>query len=227
MRVVAIVLAAGRGLRFKNRTHKPLVKIGSRPVLIYSLATLNSSPLINSIIVVAAAQNLKKITSLLKQYRINKALKVISGGERRQDSLGRGLAALEGKPDLVLIHDAARPFLDEGMISRSVKEAAGCGAAVAGVPVKATIKTVVRRSSSVVRETLDRDKLWEVQTPQVFKTGLILKAYKKFSGLNVTDDAMLVEKSGAMVRLVRGSYRNIKITTPEDLALAKSLCNTR
>jgi 2-C-methyl-D-erythritol 4-phosphate cytidylyltransferase len=145
---------------------------------------------------------------------------VVLGGKRRQDSVTRALAALPGKAELVLIHDCARPFIDAGLVSAVIREAEKSGAAVVGVPVKATIKEVHRGS---VKKTLDRKKLWEIQTPQVFKKAVIVEAYKRFGRKTVTDDASLAERVGRRVSVVTGSYSNIKVTTPEDIAIAEAI----
>lgn len=221
MQVSAIVVAAGSGLRFKSKTPKVLIPINSRPILIYSLQVLSRHPLVKEIIVVVNAKSAQSITRKLRQYRIGKVSKIVEGGRRRQDSVLNGLKALGAGCGLVLIHDAARPFIDKGIILRLINKAKSSGAAIVGVPVKATIKETV--SKTRVKRTLDRDKLWEIQTPQVFDKELLLKAYKKFGNIDVTDDAALVEKLGAKINVVLGSYKNIKITTPDDLVIAKAI----
>ena len=229
----AIVLAAGKGKRFsfqaKSKNTKLLAKINSKPVIIYSLESLSRHPWIKEIILVVNPDSRKQICAKIKQYRIGKISSIVDGGLRRQDSVSRGLKALNVEADIVLIHDAARPFVSEDLISRVILEAKKTGAAIAGVPVKATIKEVDNSQYSVVRvkKTLDRKNLWEIQTPQVFKKNLILKAYKKFGHIDATDDAMLVEKLRAKVSIVMGSYENIKITTPEDLAMGEAICHLR
>lgn len=221
MHVSAIVLAAGRGLRLKLRTPKPLVKINSKALVVYCLDTLSSHPLIKDIIVAANPKNLKAIGRAIKQYRIKKVRHIVLGGRLRQDSVANALKAVDKRADLVLIHDAVRPFISKEAVSAAVKTAAKYGAGIVGVPVKATIKKISGKLR--VEKTLDRKNLWEIQTPQVFKKDLLLKAYKKFANHQVTDDAMLLEKSGVKVRLVLGSYFNIKVTTPEDLILAEAI----
>lgn len=229
MQVSAIVVAAGSGLRFQSRLSKVLAQINSKPILIYSLLVLSKHPLVKKIIVVVNAKSAQSITRKLRQYRIAKISRIVEGGKRRQDSVLNGLKALGARPGLVLIHDAARPFIDKGMISRLIKEAKSSGAAIAGVPVKATIKSIkVSKYQSIkVERTLERNKLWEIQTPQVFDKELLLRAHKKFSKIDVTDDAALLEKLGVKVSVVLGSYNNIKITTPEDLLLAEVILKNR
>lgn len=226
MHVTAIVLAAGKGARFKSRSPKPLVKINSKPIIIYSLRALDRHPDIRDIIVVVNLQNAQGIISQIKQHNINKVCHVIRGGLRRQDSVYNGFKALNSNTDFVLIHDVARPFINKAMISSVINAAEKSGAAILGVPVKATIKEVRSSKFGVqsrisVKKTLNRDNLWEVQTPQVFDKALLLKAYNKFGNTDVTDDAALVEKLGKKVSVVMGSYNNIKITTPEDLVIAE------
>lgn len=228
MYVTAIVLAAGRGLRLESRFSKPLIVIKSCPLVIYCLDVISKHPYVRDIIVVVNPQNSKEITNKIRRFRIKKVRRIVLGGRARQDSVRNGLKHIDRRTDLVLIHDGVRPFISTRIISAAIKEAKKCGAAVVGVPVKSTIKVVARRTSQVagnfiVEKTLDRSKLWEIQTPQVFKKELILKAYRKSKGIAVTDDAMLVEKLGAKVSVVLGSYNNIKITTQEDLVLAEAI----
>jgi len=251
MHVTAIVLAAGKGLRLsrfnsvtvrsgipdhlrkmiwsgKSMISKPLIKINSQPAIIYCLDILSRNSYIQDIIVVANSKNKKNILNKIRQYHITKIKDVVLGGRMRQDSVLNGLGIIDNHTDLILIHDAARPFIDKETVTSVIKAAKMYDAAIVGVPVKATIKRVAGRRSPVagqviVKKTLDRKNLWEIQTPQVFKKDLILKAYNQFGGVEVTDDASLVEKLGARVRIVRGSYSNIKITTPEDLIFAEAI----
>jgi len=223
--ITAIVLAAGRGLRFKSKVSKPLVKINSRPAIIYSLQALGRHPGINDIIVVVNPKNSSDIAAVIKRYRINKVSRIVTGGRRRQDSVQAGLDAVNDSTALVLIHDAARPFINTRMISALIKEAARFGAAIPAIPVRSTVKRVSPRM--FVEETVSRKSLWEVQTPQVFRKELLLKAYRRFMRLDVTDDAMLAERLGARIRVVEGSYNNIKITTLGDLVLAEAISKSK
>jgi len=227
-RVTVIVLAAGLSKRLRSGVSKPLIKINSIPVIIYSLNAFSRHPEIDEIIVTANGSNRAKIKKLISRHGITKVKRIVLGGRRRQDSVANALKWLNGRGGLVLIHDSARPFIRKEDISKVIKEAKDSGAAILGVPVKATIKSIVSCQLSVVRkyfvkETLDRNNLWEIQTPQAFRKELILKAYKRSGKVKVTDDSMLVEKLGAQVMVVKGSYDNIKITTPEDLAVAEAI----
>ncbi|MFH1457547.1 MAG: 2-C-methyl-D-erythritol 4-phosphate cytidylyltransferase [Candidatus Omnitrophota bacterium] len=240
--VSAIVLAAGKGLRFRSKVPKPLARIHSKSVILYSLEVLSSHPLVKDIVVVTNGKNSGRITDEIRDYGIKKVRRIVRGGKRRQDSVANALCVLGNRTEWVLIHDAARPFIDLKTVTSLIKEAGQSGAAILGVPVKNTVKKVrlVRSSkcevrsktknqkpkTMVVEKTLNRDGLWEIQTPQVFRKDLIFKAYKRFGRLDATDDAILVEKLGARVSLVQGSYNNIKITTAEDLIIAEAIAES-
>lgn len=221
----AIILAAGKGKRLGKKLSKPLVKINNIEAIIYSLSALSKHPDIDEIIVVCNTRNRKQIIRAVNNYSIKKIKVFILGGKRRQDSVSQGLKEVSEKSDWVLVHDCARPFIDRKFITKVISRAKKTGAAILGVPVKATIKLVDSRGSIdyrnvIVEKTLDRKRLWEIQTPQVFKKELIFQAYKKYSQEDVTDDAALIEKLGKRVGIVKGSPSNIKITTEEDLIFA-------
>lgn len=221
----AIIVAAGQGLRLKAALPKPLVKIRKLPAIIYSLVSLNRHPDIDEIIVVTSAGNRKAITQAVKSYSFKKIKVFVLGGKRRQDSVYNGLKAVSANTNWVLIHDSARPFIDGKSITEVISAAKKTGAAILGVPVKATIKSI--KNGGMVDRTLNRNNLWEIQTPQVFKKEIILRAYKEYSKGNVTDDASLVEKLGKKVKIVPGSYENIKITTKEDLLFAEAIAGRK
>ncbi|MDD5043993.1 MAG: 2-C-methyl-D-erythritol 4-phosphate cytidylyltransferase [Candidatus Omnitrophica bacterium] len=221
MFVSAVVPAAGKGKRLGLGVPKPLVEIAGVPMLIRSLRTLGADQRIKEIILVVDKKELRKFSGIVLKYRLRKIKGIVAGGVRRQDSVRNGLKHLDEHSSLVLIHDAARPFIKKEIISRVVSTAAKYGAAAAGVEVKPTIKRVDNKNRVV--QTIERNRLFEIQTPQAFKKELILEAHKKFSRVDVTDDAALVEKLGHKVKVVPGSYFNIKITTPEDLIFAKAV----
>ncbi len=226
MHVTAIVLSAGKGLRFGSGISKPLALIANKPVLVYSLLGLNSHPLIKEIILVVSHKNKAAISRALKKYRIAKLTKTVIGGKERQDSLGNALSVLSFDTDIVVVHDGARPFIDKQLTTKLIREADKNGAAVLGVPVKDTIKEVCSpqpksQSPRVIKTTLKRDRLWAAQTPQAFKKNIILEAYRRFGKAKVTDDSSLAEMAGVRVRVIGSSYSNIKITTRDDLALAE------
>ncbi len=229
MYLTAILLAAGKGRRLQSRIPKPLVKLETLPLIVHSLKALSLNRFVKDIIVVVNPRNSKSVKKSIISYRIKKVKRIVFGGKLRQDSVRKGLGAIGRETDFVLIHDAARPFIDSNMITKVVREARKSGAAVAGVPVKDTIKELrVSKCQSVkVSRTLERKNLWQIQTPQVFRKDLILEAYQRFGGAKVTDDASLVEKLGAGVTVAMGAYTNIKITTPEDLIIARAIVRNK
>jgi len=232
MYVSAIVLAAGLGMRMKSNTAKPLLELNSQPILIYSLKVLNKHPGVSDIILVVNSKNFHYISRLLKRYRIKKIKNIVLGGRLRQDSVREGLKELDRRTDLVLIHDSVRPLINGRIVSSVIRQAQKSGAAILGVPVKATIKQVTGHRPQatgkiVVEKTLNRENLREIQTPQVFNKDLIIEAYNKYGRNKVTDDASLVEKLGKKVNIVAGSYKNIKITTPEDLVVAEAILKSQ
>lgn len=218
MKIQAIIPAAGEGKRLKGPRPKPLISIKGKPLLIYALQTLEECSLIDSIIVVAPKENLKDFKEALNDFGIKKVVRCVAGGKRRCDSVLNGLKELDKDTKIVVIHDGARPFLTEGLLKRCILAGQAHKAAVAAVAVKPTIKRVSK--NLVVCETLNRDELWEVQTPQVFAKDVIVKAYKRLGKRTPTDDAQVVEDLGLKVKIVQGDYQNIKVTTKEDLELA-------
>lgn len=228
MCVTAVIPAAGFGSRLKQRIPKALVKIGGRPIFIHTLATVSAHPEIKNIILLVPTGYLKIFRRQLKVYRIKKLCAVIPGGATRRQSVEKGLRLLPPDTRWVLIHDAARPFIEKKTISTVIQAAKIFSAAVTGVPLKPTVKQINphpsgRKKSFFVEKTLKREQLWEIQTPQVFKKELILKAYAQCKERSPGDDAYLVEKLNAKVKVVLGSYFNIKITSPEDLVFAQAI----
>ena len=218
----AIVLAAGSGKRMGTKVHKQYLLMGGKPVLYYSLRAFEDSKRIDEIILVCGAGEEDYCRKeIVEKYGISKARKIIPGGAERYDSVWNGLK--ETKEGYVYIHDGARPFVDEEIIERAYECVSEHHACVAGMPSKDTVK--IADSGNIVTATPDRSSVWIVQTPQVFDTELIRKAYALLvekDEISVTDDAMVAEQMlGASVRLFYGSYENIKITTPEDLEIAE------
>lgn len=218
----AIVLAAGSGKRMGTKVHKQYLLMGGKPVLYYSLRAFEDSKRIDEIILVCGAGEEDYCwKEIVEKYDISKVRKIIPGGAERYDSVWNGLK--ETKEGYVYIHDGARPFVDEEIIERAYECVSEHHACVAGMPSKDTVK--IADSCNIVTATPDRSSVWIVQTPQVFDTELIRKAYALLmekDEINVTDDAMAAEQMlGASVHLFYGSYENIKITTPEDLEIAE------
>lgn len=224
---VAIVLAAGQGKRMKSNVRKQYLLIKEKPVLYYTLRVFEGSPLISEIILVTGEGEIEYCRrQIVEKYGFQKVHKIIAGGKERYHSVYKGIQAIS-EADYVFIHDGARPFVDEEILERvcaAVKEYEAC---VVGMPVKDTIK-IVDEGCFAIR-TPDRRKVWQIQTPQAFEYHLIKNAYEKLmeeEPEGVTDDAMVVETmTEHKVKLVEGSYRNLKITTPEDLDIAELFCD--
>jgi 2-C-methyl-D-erythritol 4-phosphate cytidylyltransferase len=226
MKTVAVIPAAGKGIRLKKKVPKPLVLLGSQPILIHTIKNISRSRLINNIILVVDKKYLGKIRDRIKQYNLKKVKRIVAGGVTRKQSVKNGLKFVDKDADFILIHDGARPFINSKIISKSLKSAKRFGASVAAVPVKSAIKQI-EPASFLVKATLKRNLLWEVQTPQVFRKDMIVDAYKESKNIQAYDDAFLVEKMGKNVKIVFGSYKNIKITTPEDLLFAKAIIKNK
>lgn len=225
-RVAAIVPAAGVGSRFGPGTRKTFHSLLGKPLLIWSLEVLAAVAEIGRIIVAVREEDRELTDELVARYGVPKVGPAIAGGKERQDSVWNGLKHLGGSFPVVLIHDGARPLLDGDLVKRLISAVEGADGVIAAVPVKDTIKEV-RPSGDwvVVTKTLSRDLLWSVQTPQVFRQEILQTAYEKAmaDGYYATDDAALVERYGGTVRIIMGSYRNIKVTTPEDVLVAEAL----
>ncbi len=227
MKVTAIVPAAGDGKRCKNRkgVRKPFFNLKGRPILACTLEALAGSAEVDEIIVVVHPEDIGRAWGVIKKYRLGKIKAVVAGGSTRAASVRNALAAAPEDAHIILIHDGARPFVSKAMIRDSVKSCVRHGASVCAVPAVSTIKTV--NKGLTVTGTPDRRAIYEAQTPQAFKKDVIYKAYRNFRTRKATDDSMLVERAGHTVKIVPGSYRNIKITTPEDLALAEILLDKK
>lgn len=221
VKVTAIIPCAGQGKRMGTAVNKLFLDLGGRPLLAYTLDMFQSNSLIDEIILVVSPDDMSFCRrEIVDKYRLTKIKQLVPGGKERQESVHNGLLNLDNKTELVLIHDGARPFLKKAVLERAVDAGLKKGAAVVGVPAKDTIKTV--NSDLSIKETPDRQYLWQVQTPQIFRKEIISRAYREAAkkGWTGTDDASLVEKLGIPVYMVMGDYMNIKITTPEDLIFA-------
>lgn len=229
MRIVALVPAAGMGKRMgAGGVNKPFLRIGDKPILAETLLRLESSTEISDIYVIVSKEAEDRCREdIVRQYNLKKVTKIVIGGVERQDSVKNGLDAIESRCDVVMIHDGIRPFVTPELIDESILETWKYGATVVAVPVKETVKTV--SYDREILETLDRNKLWLAQTPQTFKYDIIKKAYENAfeNGIYGTDDSALVELLGIKIRIITGFYENIKITTPEDLVIAKAFLKDR
>ena len=215
----AIVLAAGQGKRMGTKVHKQYLLLAGKPVLYYSLNVFQNSPVIDEIILVTGKEEEEYCKKeIVEPYGFTKVSHIIEGGAERYNSVWNGLQITQDE-GYVFIHDGARPFIDEEMIQRVYECVQQENACVVGMPMKATVKII--DDNGFVSHTPDRNKVWMVQTPQVFETSLVKNAYAKLmqdETVQVTDDAMVVELfTDCPVKLIEGSYKNIKITTPDDL----------
>ena len=220
--VSAIILAGGKGKRMGKDISKQFILVKNKPIIYYTIKKFSDCKLIDEIILVLPKDEIEYCKKeVLEKYSL-KVDKIIAGGKERQDSVYNGLKALKNS-DIVLIHDGARPFVSEKIILDGIENAKKYGAAAPGVMPKDTIK--VKDDFSFSKETLKRESLIAIQTPQVFKKDIIVKCHESVreNNVSVTDDTMVVEKYGYKVYLYDGDYINIKVTTPEDLILCEYL----
>ena len=216
----AVLLAAGNSTRMGGSRSKVLEELGGRPALCRSLEVLDRCPLIGEICLVCREQDRGDMLPLTSGLAT--PVRVVPGGAQRQDSVEQGVEALTGPWEYVAIHDGARPLVSQAVLEAVIRRASECGAAAPAVPVKDTVK---RARDGLVTATLDRAELRAVQTPQVFQVDLIKTALQKAleDGAELTDDCAAVERLGIGVALTEGDYCNLKLTTPEDLAVAEAL----
>ncbi|WP_040203201.1 2-C-methyl-D-erythritol 4-phosphate cytidylyltransferase [Neobacillus jeddahensis] len=220
-----ILPAAGRGKRMRAGKNKLLLELNGMPVLIHTLRVFEEDEACDGIILATHPQDDEEFKALLKKYRVTKVINLVPGGEERQHSIFNALKTVKTN-GIILVHDAARPFIRKGHIHRLTEKAEETGAAIIGVPAKDTMKKV--QNGGVV-ETVERSSLWAVQTPQAFRVSLLKEAYERaereeFLG---TDDASLVERLDHPIAVVEGDYDNIKLTTPEDLYFAEAIMKKR
>lgn len=221
----AVVVAAGSAVRMEGRD-KILYPLGGVPVIVHSLRLMEESELVQEIIVVTRQDAIMEVARLCQEYGLSKVGKILPGGESRTESVMIGLKETESKADVVAIHDGARPLLPRSVLEETIQRAAVSGAAAPAIPVKDTIKMA---KWGIVKETLPREVLFAVQTPQVFEPSLIKGALAKAmqDGVSLTDDCSAVERLGFSVLLTEGSDENIKLTTPGDLWLAEAILERR
>lgn len=220
--VTAILLAGGKGTRMGAAKSKQFIELKDKPILYYTIKLFMDNDLIDNIILVLSKDDIEYCKNeVLKKYNL-KVNKIVEGGNERQESVYNGLTAVNNS-DIVLIHDAARPFTSERIINDSIKYAKQYKATAPGVMPKDTIKIKNEKNFSV--ETPDRKRLVSIQTPQAFDYNMIYECHSKVKemGISVTDDTMVVELFGNEVYIFQGEYTNIKITTPEDMILAEYL----
>ena len=221
LRVGVVIAAGGKGRRLGSRIPKQFLPLDGIPILQRSVALFASLRLVDEIVIACPAEYVPRVRKLLSRMGSKKILGIVSGGKERQNSVWNGINAFISKPDIVLVHDAARPLVARKTVNDVIASAARYGAAVVGVKVHDTIKVEGKRG--FYSSTLDRNKLWAVQTPQGFAFDILMKAHKaaRRSRYLGTDEASLVERLNVPVRIVSGDQRNIKITTLLDLRLAE------
>lgn len=219
---IALILASGKGTRFGKETPKQFIEVNGLPLIIYTLSAFEKCNAIDEIVVVTSNEFIPLIESYKDKYNIKKLTKVVLGGETRQMSSYNGLKALNAKDDdIVLIHDAARPLVNERIILDNIKACESADAVVTAIQVTDT--TISKSDTNNIKGVIDRNSIVSVQTPQTFKYKLIKEAHEKAKDSTATDDAQLVYKLGKTVQIVEGDKKNIKITTQEDMDYFKFL----
>jgi 2-C-methyl-D-erythritol 4-phosphate cytidylyltransferase len=227
-KVTALIPAAGMGRRMGKAVAKQFLPLGDKPMLAHTLLAFQRAAEIDEIIPILSKEDMEScLRDIIEQYHITKVKTLVVGGKERQDSVMNGLKKLDKDASVVLVHDGVRPFVTAEMIRESVELAKKGECVVVGVPLKDTIKEV--DDKGLVRHTLERSRLWAIQTPQAFPVKALKRAYEEAFKKRVygTDDATIVERMGGSVRVLMGSYENIKITTPEDLMLAEEILKRR
>ena len=222
MQVNAIIAAGGQGRRMNSSVSKQFLKIKGYPIIYYTLNKFEKMDIISSIVLVLSKDDMDYTKEeIISQYGFKKVI-MVEGGNERQDSVYNGLRVLPPQTDIVVIHDAVRPFIPMRLIEKSVEFAKKHKAVGVAVPVKDTIKVV--DNNNIIKNTPNRKTLWAMQTPQTFSYELIMDAYEKArsDGFYGTDDTVLVEHMGLPVKIIEGAYENIKITTPEDMLFAET-----
>ena len=227
MTASAIIVAAGKGVRMKDPARKQYLDLGGRPILAHSLMAFDDCDEIESIFLLVSKEDVGYCQkNILSSIKLKSKAEIIFGGARRQDSVYNGLQALDKKTSTVVIHDGVRPFIQPEDIAACILGAKDSGACILGIPVSDTLKRVGK--SGIIKKTLARDEVWLAQTPQAFQYDLIIKAHEKArqDGYGSTDDASLLDRLGINVKMIIGSRSNIKITTREDLAVARAMLET-
>ena len=222
MKIVALIAAAGKGRRMNSRISKPFIPVSGKPILAYTIDKFEKCKSIDKIYLIVSPEE-KEIChkNIILKYNFSKVQELVDGGDTRQDSIYNGLKALDRDTDIVVIHDGARPLVEETIIQDSIEKAQKYGAAIAAIPIKDTVKK--SDNNFYISKTLNREEIWRAQTPQTFKYDIILPAYHQAykDKYLATDDAAIVEKYGHKVKLIIGPEENIKITTPFDLIVAE------
>jgi len=226
-RITAILPAAGMGTRMGGETPKQFLELDGSPILLHTLRRLASCDAIAEIILATRADEIQRLEESCREEKFRQAIRVVKGGASRQESVAAALEHVGADTELVVVHDAVRPFVTREQVSRVIDEARKCGAAILGIPAMDTVKEVKRGSLpedvALITGTIPRERIVLAQTPQVFHTRLLKEAFARAAadGVNASDEAGLVERLGHDVHVVHGTERNIKITKPSDMELAR------
>lgn len=223
MFISVIIPAAGAGERMGAAVSKQFLRLQGKPIVIHTLERFQKCSAVSEIIIAVHASSYQHVESLIGEFHLSKATKIVEGGKRRQDSVSKALSRVHPQAEIVIVHDAVRPFIQQKVILDSIDKAIAYSAAVVAVRVKDTIK--VGTDKGRFERTLDRSVLWSAQTPQTFRKKVLIDAYEKAGRemIDATDDASLVELLDIRPAIVEGSFENIKITTPDDLEFAEML----
>lgn len=217
--VSAIIVAAGSGTRMKIPTRKQLVEINDMPVIAHTLTAFENTDIIDEIIIVTKEEDILIMWDIAREFKISKVTEIVNGGATRTGSVRNGLNAAKG--EIVAIHDGVRPCIKSEHIEKTVKKAIETGAAALGCPVTDTLKKV--DENGIIRDTVSRENLWAIQTPQVFEKEILIRAYDEGNTENATDDCMLLESIGVKVSMVEGNRSNIKVTVQNDIELVSAI----
>ena len=226
-RIAAILPAAGLGTRMGAETPKQFLELNGTPIVILSVRRIASCPLVTDLIVATRADEVQRLEERIAREKFKQPVRVVKGGDSRQDSVAAGLREVPNETEIVLVHDAVRPFVTVEQITRVIEETRRCHAAILGIPAMDTVKEVKRASLpedvALITGTIPRERLVMAQTPQAFATKLLKQAFARAQsdGVNASDEAGLVERLGHDVHVVLGSERNLKITKPADMELAR------
>ncbi|MEN8904931.1 MAG: 2-C-methyl-D-erythritol 4-phosphate cytidylyltransferase [Clostridiales bacterium] len=222
-----IIVAAGKGKRMNSNINKQFIDILNKPLIVRTIERFYNLNFIEEIIVVINKNEIEYFKeNILNKYNLKKIKKIVSGGKERQESVYNGILSVSDNSKIVMIHDGARPFIEEKIIQKAINETEKYGATIVAIPVKDTIKSI--NTEKYVETTLKRSKLYAIQTPQTFYKDIITKAHKEALKSNFlgTDDSMLVENIGIKVKIVEGEIFNIKVTTKEDLIISEAIINS-
>ncbi len=226
-RIAAILPAAGLGTRMGAETPKQFLELDGAPLVLMSLRRISSCPLVTDIFIATRAEEVPRLEARIRGERIPQPVRVVRGGDSRQESVAQALREVPNDTEIVLVHDAVRPFVTREQVERVIAEARRCHAAILGIPAMDTVKEVKRASLpedvALITATIPRERIVLAQTPQAFSTKLLKEAFARAEadGVSASDEAGLVERLGHDVHVVLGSERNIKITRPADMELAR------